>query len=50
MPFYALRSTIDEIIKHYETEKTEEFARTMETIKRLKELSSAQYQKEISPS
>jgi len=41
MTFYALRSTIDEIIKHYETEKTEEFAQTMETIKRLKELSSA---------
>lgn len=41
MTFYALRSTIYEIIKYCETEKTEEFAQTMETIKRLKELSSA---------
>ncbi len=37
---YALRSTIDEIIKHYETEKSQESARTMEAIQRLKELSS----------
>ena len=41
MTFYALRSTIDEIIKHYEAKKIEEFAQTMETIKRLKEMSSA---------
>ena len=41
LKIYALRATIDEIIKHYETEKTEEFAQTMETIKRLKALSSA---------
>ena len=39
--FYALRSTIDEIIKHYEAKKIEEFAQAMETIKRLKEMSSA---------
>lgn len=38
---YALRSTIDEIIGYYEDEKSQESARTMEAIKRLKELSSA---------
>lgn len=38
---YALRSTIDEIIKYYETEKSQESARTMDAIQRLKELSSA---------
>jgi len=38
---YALRSTIDEIIKYYETEKCRESARTMEAIQRLRELSSA---------
>jgi predicted transcriptional regulator len=37
---YALRSTIDEIIKYYETEKSQESARTMEAIQRLRELSS----------
>lgn len=37
---YALRSTIDEIVKYYETEKIQESARTMEAIQRLKELSS----------
>lgn len=37
---YALRSTIDEIIEHYETEKSRESARTMEAIQRLKELST----------
>ncbi len=37
---YALRSTIDEIIKHYEAEKSQELAQTMESIQRLKELSS----------
>ena len=41
LKIYALRSTIDEIMNYYETEKTEEFAQTMKTIKRLKELSSA---------
>ena len=38
---YALRSTIDEIIKYYEAEKNVESARTSEAIQRLKELSSA---------
>ncbi len=38
---YALRSTIDEILKYYETEKSQESARTMVVIQRLKELSSA---------
>jgi predicted transcriptional regulator len=38
---YALRLTIDEIIKYYEIEKSRESARTMEAIQRLKELSSA---------
>jgi predicted transcriptional regulator len=47
LKIYALRATVDEIIKYYETEKTEEFAQTMETIKRLKELSS---QKDTAPS
>lgn len=37
---YALRSTIDEIIKYYEMEKSQESARTMEAIQRLRELSS----------
>jgi predicted transcriptional regulator len=38
---YALRSTIDEIIRYYEDLKTQESARTMEAIQRLKKLSSA---------
>jgi predicted transcriptional regulator len=38
---YALRSTIDEIIGYYEEEKSKESARTMEAIRRLKEMSSA---------
>ncbi len=37
---YALQSTIEEIIKYYEIEKSQESARTMEAIQRLKELSS----------
>ena len=41
MKFYALRSTIDEIIDYYETEKSRESARTSEAIQKLKELSSA---------
>jgi len=41
MKFYALRSTIDEIINYYEKEKTQEAARISEAIQRLKELSSA---------
>jgi predicted transcriptional regulator len=38
---YALRSTIDEIIKYYEMEKSQESARIMEAIQKLKEMSSA---------
>ncbi len=38
---YALQSTIDEIIEYYEEEKSQESARTMEAIQRLKEMSSA---------
>ncbi len=41
LKIYALRSTIDEIIGCYEAQKTQESARTMEAIQRLKELSSA---------
>jgi predicted transcriptional regulator len=37
---YALRATIEEIIEHYEAEKNQESARTIEAIQRLKELSS----------
>ena len=40
MKIYALRATIDEIIEHYETEKTQESGRTIEAIQRLKVLSS----------
>ena len=38
---YALRATIEEIIKYYEAEKNQESTRTIEAIQRLKELSSA---------
>jgi predicted transcriptional regulator len=38
---YALRATIEEIIEHYEAEKNQDSARTIEAIQRLKELSSA---------
>jgi predicted transcriptional regulator len=41
MKIYALSTTIEEIIEHYETEKNQESARTIEAIQRLKELSSA---------
>ena len=41
MKFYALRSTIDEIIGYYEAKKSQEAAQTMEAIQRLKELSFA---------
>lgn len=37
---YALRSTIDEIIGYYEEAMSQESARTMEAIQRLRELSS----------
>jgi predicted transcriptional regulator len=41
MKYYALRSTIDEIIGYYEAKKSQEAAQTMEVIHRLKELSFA---------
>ena len=41
LKIYALRSTIDEIINYYEAEKSRESARAIESIQRLKELSSA---------
>ena len=41
MKIYALHTTIEEIIEHYEAEKNQESARTVEAIQRLKELSSA---------
>jgi predicted transcriptional regulator len=37
---YSLRATIDEIINYYEAEKSREYARASEAIRRLKELSS----------
>ena len=41
MKIYALHATIEEIIEHYEVEKNQESARTIEAIQKLKELSSA---------
>jgi len=41
MRIYALRTTIEEIIGHFEAEKSQESARTIEAIQKLKELSSA---------
>jgi predicted transcriptional regulator len=41
MRIYALSATIEEIIGHFEAEKSQESARTIEAIQRLKELSSA---------
>ena len=41
MKFYALRSTIDEIIGYYEAKKSQEAAQTMEAIQRMRELSFA---------
>jgi predicted transcriptional regulator len=38
---YSLRATIDEIINYYEAEKSKESARTMESIQRLKELTTS---------
>ena len=38
---YVLRATIDEINGHYEAEKSQESARTIEAIQKLKALSSA---------
>ena len=41
MRVYKLRVPIQEIIQHYEVEKNNEAAETMQAIQRLKELSSA---------
>ena len=41
LKIYALCATIEEIIEHYEVEKNQESARTIEAIQKLKELSSA---------
>ena len=41
MKVYKLRVPIQEIIQHYEVEKNNEAAETMQAIQRLKELSSA---------
>jgi predicted transcriptional regulator len=41
LKIYALQATIDEIINYYEAEKCRESARKMESIQRLKKLSSA---------
>ena len=41
LKIYALSTTIEEIVEHYEAEKNQESARTMEAIHRLKELSPA---------
>jgi predicted transcriptional regulator len=40
LKIYALRATIDEIIDYYETEKNREYAKAMESIKRLRELTT----------
>jgi predicted transcriptional regulator len=40
MKVYALRATIDDIIKHFEEEKLHESAQAMESIQRLKQLIS----------
>lgn len=40
MKVYALRASIDDIIKHYEEEKLHESAQAMESIQRLKQLIS----------
>jgi predicted transcriptional regulator len=41
LKIYALSVTMEEIIEHYEAEKTQESGRTIVAIQRLKELSSA---------
>ena len=41
MKIYALRATIEEIVKHYESEKNSEATKTMQAIQMLKELSPA---------
>ncbi len=41
MRIYALSTTIEEIIGHFEVEKDQESAKTSEVIQRLKELNSA---------
>jgi predicted transcriptional regulator len=41
MKVYSLLTPIDEIIKHFEEEKQQESAQTMESIQKLKELISS---------
>jgi predicted transcriptional regulator len=41
MKIYALGTTMKEIIEHYETEKNQESAKTIEAIQRLKDLRPA---------
>ena len=41
LKIYALQTPLDEIINYYEAEKNMESARVMESIQKLKELSSA---------
>ena len=41
LKIYALKATIDEIINYYEAEKSKESARAMESIQRLKELTTS---------
>ena len=40
LKIYALQATIDEIVNYYEMEKCRESARAMETIQRLRELTT----------
>jgi predicted transcriptional regulator len=40
MRFYALRTPIEEIVKHYEEKARSESARSMGAIQRLRELSA----------
>jgi len=41
MKVYSLRTTIDQIIRHFEEEKQQESAQTMESIQKLKQLISS---------
>jgi predicted transcriptional regulator len=49
MKIYALGATVEDIIKHYETEKNQESARTVEAIQRLKKLSSSNIRRPLRP-
>lgn len=41
MRIYSLKTPIDEIVRHYELEKTQESEQMMESIQKLKELASS---------